>query len=49
MRKDISYGVEIGHFDEIRIRVDAVVEAVEVEEVDGLCSVIFEFCEFASA
>jgi hypothetical protein len=49
MREDISYCVGVADFDEIGVRMDAVVEAVEVEEVDGLGSVVLQFCDFAGS
>lgn len=36
MGEHVGYCVLVGNFDEVDLRVDAVVEAVEVEEVDGV-------------
>jgi hypothetical protein len=49
MGKHIGYGVQVGYFDEIGVRVYAVIEAVEVEEKHRLCPVVFEFGQFACA
>lgn len=46
MRKDIGYSIRIKDFDEIRVRMDAIIEAVEVKEVNRLSSVILKFCNF---
>jgi len=40
MREDISYSIKIVDFDEIRVRVDAIVEAVKIEEVNRLRPII---------
>lgn len=49
MGKHIGYSVKIGHFDEIGVGMYPIIEAVEVEEEDWLCSVVFEFGKFACA
>lgn len=48
MRKDISYGVKVRDFDKIRVRMNAIVEAVKVEEENWLSSVILQLCNFTN-
>ena len=40
MREDIGDGVWVDHLDEVGVRLDAVVETVEVYEVHWLASVV---------
>jgi len=49
MGKHIGYGVKVGDFDEIRVGVYTIIEAVKVEEENGLCSIVFKFGQFACA
>jgi hypothetical protein len=41
--EDVGYGVLVGDLDEVGVGVDAVVEAVDVDEVDRLGLVVLEF------
>ena len=44
VREDIGSGVGINYFDEEGVGLDAVIEAVQVDEMNGFSLVILQFC-----
>lgn len=42
MGEDIGGGFGVNYFDEEGVGLDAIVEAVQVDEEDGLCLVVLE-------
>ena len=44
MREDIGSCFRVDYFDEESVGLDAIVEAVQIDEMDGLSSVILQLC-----
>lgn len=45
----VGYSVSIVDFDKVYVRLYSIVEAVDIDEVDGLCFVIFKSGYFESS
>jgi len=47
--KNISDGIRINNFDEVKVWLNAVVETVEIQKINWLLIIVLQFCYLAAA